>query len=37
MPQVSVQELVIVIAAKNNNPTILTVDFLKYSGIIPSD
>jgi hypothetical protein len=37
MSQVSVQELVIVIAAKNNNPTILTVDFLKYSGIIPSD
>jgi hypothetical protein len=37
MPQISVQELVIVIAAKNNNPTILTADFLKYSGIIPSD
>lgn len=37
MPQISVQEWVIVIAAKNNNPTILTVDFLKYSGIIPSD
>ena len=37
MPQISVQELVIVIAAKNNNPTILTVDFLRYSGIIPSD
>lgn len=37
MSQVSVQELVIVIAAKNNNPTILTADFLKYSGIIPSD
>jgi hypothetical protein len=35
--QLSVQELVIVIAAKNNNPTILTADFLKYSGIIPSD
>ncbi len=37
MPQVSVQELVIVIAAKNNNPTILTADFLRYSGIIPGD
>lgn len=37
MSQVSVPELVIVIAAKNNNPTILTADFLKYSGIIPSD
>lgn len=37
MPQISVQELVIVIAAKNNNPTILTADFLKYSGIIPGD
>lgn len=37
MSQLSVQELVIVIAAKNNNPTILTADFLKLSGIIPSD
>ena len=37
MSQVSVQELVIILAAKNNNPTILTADFLKYSGITPSD
>jgi len=35
--KLSVQELVIVITAKNNNPIILTADFLKYSGIIPSD
>lgn len=32
-----VQELVIVIAAKNHNPTILNPDFLKYSGIVPTD
>lgn len=32
-----VQELVIVIAAKNLSPTILNPDFLKYSGIIPAD
>lgn len=33
----TVQELVIVIAAKNHNPTILTPDFLKYSGIVPTE
>lgn len=32
-----VQELVIVIAAKNLSPTILNPDFLKYSGIVPAD
>lgn len=32
-----VQELVIVIAAKNLSPTILNLDFLKYSGIVPGD
>lgn len=32
-----VQELSIVIAARNYNPTILTPDFLKYSGIVPAD
>lgn len=32
-----VPELVIVIAAKNHNPLILTPDFLKYSGIVPAD
>lgn len=32
-----VPELVIVIAAKNLSPTILTPEFLKYSGIVPAD
>jgi hypothetical protein len=32
-----VQELTIIIVAKKYNPTILTADFLKYSGIIPGD
>lgn len=32
-----VQELVIVIAANNHNPTILNPDFLKYSGIARAD
>ena len=36
-PTVTVQEFVIVIAAKNNNPTLLTPDFLKYTGIVPAD
>ncbi|MBW4558011.1 MAG: hypothetical protein KME59_19175 [Trichormus sp. ATA11-4-KO1] len=31
------QELGIIIAAKNHKPTILNPDFLKYSGIIPTD
>lgn len=35
--KVIVQELTIVIAAKNHNPRILTPDFLKYSGILPTD
>ena len=34
---VQLQELAIVVAAPNHNPTILTVDFLKYSGIVPTD
>lgn len=33
----AVQELAIIIAAKNHNPTILTPDFLKYTGIVPAD
>ncbi len=33
----TVQELVIAIAAKNLKPSILNPDFLKYSGIIPED
>lgn len=36
-PTVKVQELVIVIAAKNHNPTLVTPDFLKYSGIVPTE
>ncbi|QLE59735.1 hypothetical protein [Nostoc sp. TCL26-01] len=31
------QELGIIIAAKNHKPTILNPDFLKYSGIVPSE
>ena len=31
------QEFGIIIAAKNHKPTILNVDFLKYSGIVPTD
>jgi hypothetical protein len=32
-----IQDLAIGLAAKNLNPTILSVDFLKFSGIIPAD
>ncbi|BAY07532.1 hypothetical protein [Calothrix sp. NIES-2098] len=32
-----VQEFVIAIAVRQQNPTVLTADFLKYSGIVPSD
>ncbi len=32
-----IQELVIAIAVKQQNPTVLTADFLKYSGIVPND
>ncbi|MBG1261723.1 hypothetical protein [Nostoc commune] len=31
----NIQEIAIAIAAKQYNPTILTPDFLKYSGIVP--
>jgi hypothetical protein len=34
---VTTQELAIVVAADNLNPTILNPDFLKYSGIVPAD
>ncbi len=37
MSQINVQELAIAVAVQRNNPTILTPDFLKYSGIVPSD
>ncbi|MBD2200391.1 MULTISPECIES: hypothetical protein [Calothrix] len=32
-----VQELLIAIAVRQQNPSILTADFLKYTGIVPSD
>ena len=32
-----IQELSIVIAARNHNPTLVTLDFLKGSGVIPAD
>lgn len=32
-----IQEFAIAVAAKRHNPTILTPDFLKYSGIVPGD
>ncbi|GAB1540617.1 hypothetical protein NUACC21_32860 [Scytonema sp. NUACC21] len=35
--QLVVQDLVIVVAAKNHSPSILNPDFLKYSGIVPQD
>jgi hypothetical protein len=31
------QELAIAITAKNLNPTVLTLDFLKYTGVVPAD
>lgn len=34
---VDLQELAIVLTAKNHNPSILNPDFLKCSGIIPSE
>lgn len=35
--KLELQELALVIAAKNLNPTVLNLDFLKYTGIIPTD
>jgi hypothetical protein len=37
MSQLVTQELAIVVSVKTQNPTILNEDFLKQSGIIPSD
>jgi hypothetical protein len=37
MSQVITQELAIVVSVKTQNPTILNEDFLKQTGIIPSD
>jgi hypothetical protein len=36
-PSLEIQEIAIAIAAKQHNPTILTPDFLKYSGIVPGE
>ena len=36
-PPLVVQEFVIVVAAKNHNPSLLNPDFLKYSGIVPTE
>ncbi|MBE9014211.1 hypothetical protein IQ250_28895, partial [Pseudanabaenaceae cyanobacterium LEGE 13415] len=38
MPEsVDIQELALVVSAKNNNPTVLNPDMLRYSGIIPTE
>jgi hypothetical protein len=34
---VQIQELAIVVSVKNNNPTVLNSDFLKYSGVVPAN
>ena len=36
-PKLAIQELLIIVAAKKHNPIVLTIDFLKYSGIVPTD
>ena len=36
-PTVTIQELALALTAKNHSPTLLNSDFLKYSGIVPSD
>jgi len=36
-PKVAIQELALALTAKNHSPTLLNSDFLKYSGIVPSD
>jgi hypothetical protein len=35
--RLTLQELAIAVAAQQHNPTLLTPDFLKYSGVVPSD
>ncbi len=34
---VDIQELALVVSTKNNSPTVLNLDMLRYSGIVPSD
>jgi len=36
-PTLTIQEIAIAIAARNHAPTLLTSEFLKYSGIVPPD
>lgn len=36
-PKITIQELALSLTAKNHSPTLLNSDFLKHSGIIPSD
>jgi hypothetical protein len=36
-PKITIQELALALIAKNHSPTLLNSDFLKYSGIVPSD
>jgi hypothetical protein len=36
-PKVTIQELALSLTAKNHSPTLLNSDFLKYSGIVPTD
>lgn len=35
--QLTVQDVVIVAAAKNHSPSILNPEILKYTGIVPQD
>lgn len=34
---VEIQELAIVVAAQNHSPTMLNLEFLKCSGVVPTD
>ena len=36
-PKPTIEELAITLSAKNLNPTLLTPEFLVYSGIVPSE
>jgi hypothetical protein len=36
-PKITIQELALSLTAKNHSPTLLNSDFLRYSGIVPSD
>ena len=37
IPTLTIQELALTLTAKNHSPTLLNSDFLKYSGIVPTD